>query len=102
MSRPLFVLPEAEDEVLEAMRWYEQRRAGLGVEFVGGVEHALVRIAEAPERFGSWPADHRYRRALLDRFPYLVVFELRPEGIEVVAVAHAKRRAGYWSDRSRP
>lgn len=101
MSLPLIVLPEAEDEVLDAMRWYEGRRRGLGLEFVGVVEHALVDIAEAPERFSVWPADPRYRRAVLDRFPYLVVYEVRPEGIEVVAVAHAKRRAGYWIDRSR-
>jgi hypothetical protein len=102
MSRPLIVLPEAEDEILEGMRWYEARRAGLGIEFVGVVEHALVRICEAQESFAVWPSDHRYRRAVLDRFPYLVVFELRAEGVEVVAVAHAKRRAGYWADRSRP
>lgn len=44
MTRPLIVLPEAEEELLEAMRWYEARRAGLGLELLGTVEHALVRI----------------------------------------------------------
>ena len=100
MSRLVTVLPEAEDEMLAAMRWYEGRRPGLGLEFLGAIEHVLARIASGPEQFALWPGDDRYRRAVLDRFPYLVVFEIRTEAIEVVAVAHARRDAGYWRERS--
>jgi toxin ParE1/3/4 len=102
MTRPLIILPEAEEELREAMRWYETRRAGLGLELVGVVERALVRIAETPAQFPGWPAAPRWRRAVLDRFPYAVVFEERAEGIEVVAVAHGKRRPGYWLARAHP
>ena len=100
MTRPLVVLPEAEEELFAAMQWYETRRPGLGMEFIGVVEHALGRIADSPGQFAVWTADSRYRRAVLDRFPYVVLFEERPEAVEVVAVAHAKRRPGYWADRS--
>ncbi len=39
------------------------------------------------------------RRYLLHRFPYHVVFRERGKAIEVVAVAHVKRRPGYWKSR---
>ena len=99
MNRPLIVLPEAEEELREAVRWYESRRGGLGLELLGTVERALQRIIEAPEQFPVWPAAPRWRRCLIERFPYSVVFEARPEGIEVIAFAHGKRRPGYWRRR---
>jgi hypothetical protein len=101
MNRPLVVLPEAEEELLEAMRWYESRRAGLGTELLEAVEAALQRIALAPAQFAVWAADQRWRRCVLGRFPYAVVFEERPEGLEVIAFAHGKRRPGYWQLRTR-
>lgn len=45
MTPPLVVLPEAEEELAEAMRWYERRQSGLGLEFVGAVERTLVHIS---------------------------------------------------------
>ena len=94
-------LPEAEEEIEASVRWYEARRRGLGLEFIAALDRALTRIAESPRDHQEWPDDPRYRRAVLDRFPYLVFFEIRAEEIEVVAVAHAKREPGYWRERSR-
>jgi len=96
------VLPEAQDEIAEAIDWYEARRPGLGVEFVGAVDIALRSIAEAPERFPRWQENRRYRRLVLDRFPYVVFFHVLNAGPEVVAVAHARRRPGYWLARIGP
>ena len=42
---------------------------------------------------------HGTRRALLGRFPYFVVYRERSRKIEIIAVAHAKRRPGYWARR---
>jgi plasmid stabilization system protein ParE len=84
MTRPLVLLPEAEEEVRAAVRWYESRPAGLGVEFIGVVQHALSRIADAPDQFAAWAADPRYRRAVVSRFPFVVVFEDRSEAVEIV------------------
>jgi plasmid stabilization system protein ParE len=96
MSRPVILLPEAQDELDAAMRWYEDRRAGLGLEFLGVFDRALAQIAESAE---VWSPGSRYRRLILDRFPFVVVFEIRAEGIEVTAVAHARRNPGYWRTR---
>jgi toxin ParE1/3/4 len=99
MSSELVVLPEAEEELHQATLWYEARNRGLGVEFMGVVEAALERVAENPEAFAQWRMDPRYRRHVIRRFPYSIFYEIRPDHIEIVAVAHAKREPGYWITR---
>jgi toxin ParE1/3/4 len=60
--------PEARLEFVEAARYYEQRRAGLGARFSVEVEAAIGRILEAPLR---WPAiEQDVRRYLTHVFPY--------------------------------
>lgn len=95
------VLPEAEEELREALAWYEYRREGLGAEFLGVVDAAMGMAAASPLRWPTWELDTRYRRVVLKRFPYLLFFELRADSIEFVAVAHARRAPGYWLDRIR-
>ncbi len=95
------VLPEAEDEIREALLWYEARREGLGIEFLGVIEEAMARVANAPNAWPVWAPNVRYRRTVLRRFPYLLFYEIRGDTIEFVAVAHASRRPGYWLSRTR-
>ena len=75
---------------------------GSGSSSSGRSSTRWLRICEAPERFALWPSDQRYRRAVRDRFPFVVVFELHAAGVELVAVAHVTRPAGYGADRSQP
>jgi len=93
------VLPEAEDELQAAIRWYEVQREGLGVEFLGVIEAAMERVMANPLRWLAWDQDNRYRRIVLRRFPYLLFYEIRGEVIEFVAVAHTSRTPGYWRAR---
>ena len=89
--------PEAAAELEASASWYEERRPGLGAEFADAVLRKVDEIAEAPHR---WRAVRGARRALLSRFPYAIVYrEVSEELIEIVAVAHVRRRAGYWADR---
>ena len=94
--RTLRVLPEAEEELAQAAEWYESKRAGLGVELVAIVDRAFDEIRDAPLSFALWRSDRPYRRKILKRFPYVVFFRAESDTIEVVAVAHAKRRPGFW------
>lgn len=66
------VLPEAEDEIREAILWYEQRRKGLGMEFFGVIEDAMDRVVASPLAWPQWSEDTRYRWMVLRRFPYLL------------------------------
>lgn len=93
---------EAVDELGEAAAWYRDRRPGLEIEFLAEFERVLPLIENSPASFSrvlDLPADLVIRRALLPRFPYAVVFMDLGAEIRVLAVAHAKRRPGYWLNR---
>jgi plasmid stabilization system protein ParE len=99
----LRLLAEAEEEAREAAHWYEQRRAGLGDAFLDALAQTLARIERTPRLHGvipEAPAGRDVRRALLGRFPYAVIYEIRDTEILVLAVAHTRRRPGYWLSRN--
>ena len=84
-------------ELIESARFYDQRRPGLGDEFLLAVE-AVQELIRSQPQLG--------RRGLLGtycfrtrRFPFRIVYELQPDRIWIVAVAHLNRRPGYWARR---
>ena len=81
------------------MFWYEEKRSGLGEEFVSEVDATLDAVAERPEIFQQVPGAPGVRRALLHRFPYAIVFVFDSDRVTVLAVAHGKRRPLYWKAR---
>jgi len=84
--------------------WYEDRRARLGDEFAEAIAAALGRISEAPDAYPRWTgtpaASSPIRRAVVQRFPYVIAFEHQSERVFVLAIAHAKRRPLYWLARA--
>jgi hypothetical protein len=72
----LRVLPEAEEELAHAAEWYESKRGGLGIELVAVVDAALDEIRDAPAACPLWRDGRPYRRKVLTRFPYSVVFRV--------------------------
>jgi hypothetical protein len=65
------------------------------------VYDAFELILERPNAWQRWPGLPSVRVFPLDRFPYLIPFVARELEVVVLAVAHAKRRPGYWRARSR-
>ena len=100
MTLPVRTSELASDEFGEAVRWYEARRSGLGGEFFDAVAETLSLIETNPAIGVMISGDGLTRRALVARFPYQIVYRLRPAEIVVVAVAHLKRRPGYWRNRN--
>lgn len=96
----LRVEPEAEDELAAAAEWYEARRAGLGVELVAIVDRAFEEVLAAPLSCAKWRSDRPYRKKVVTRFPYVIFFTFEDDIVTVVAIAHAKRRPGYWVGRT--
>ena len=93
---------EADAEYRDAGRWYEGRRMGLGVEFFNAVDAALSQIVRLPHAGAPVPrvtADLPIRRAPVTRFPYHVIYLEERSTIRVLAIAHDRRRPGYWSTR---
>jgi plasmid stabilization system protein ParE len=93
---------EADTEYRLAGRWYETRREHLGLEFFDAVDATIDRIATAPQA-GSpvygLPADLLVRRRAVMRFPYHVVYMELETHIRILAIAHDRRKPGYWHDR---
>jgi plasmid stabilization system protein ParE len=89
--------PEAVGEAEAAYRWYRERSPAMASAFLAALERAVLQIAEAPERPAAYL--HGTRRVLLRRFPYMVVYRVHGDAVEVVAVAHGRRRPGYWRTR---
>jgi plasmid stabilization system protein ParE len=89
--------PVAVKEARAAYRWYLRRSAMAAARFRAAFEAALSQIAQAPDRWPVYLYGTRYR--LLRRFPFVLVYRLRVDRLQVVAVAHARRRPGYWKKR---
>lgn len=89
--------PEADAELEEASLFYESRMAGLGKSFAAELERTISLVREFPDA-GS-PAGPARRRVLVARFPYSIVYRQDPGSIVIVAVAHQRRRPGYWRRR---
>ena len=90
--------PAAAREFLADVRHYDKQYFRRGQRFAEAVEHTLGRISESPVLF---PLLHEpdIRSAKVDRFPYRVVYVIVGSDIDVLAVAHAKRRPAYWRQR---
>ena len=93
----IILRPAAAADIEQAFRWYEQRRPGLGDEFLELLDSALGEIRAHPERF---PVIHRdTRRMLLSRFPYAIFYRIYESGVVVVACMHAHRDPTHWRIR---
>jgi plasmid stabilization system protein ParE len=92
----------ASAEAEAAIRWYNARVAGLGDDFRAEVVRGVERIAETPLSSPTSAYDPRARRYLLVRFPYSIEYVVADDGAVIVAaIAHARRRPGYWTERVR-
>lgn len=89
--------PDAEAEFYKAIEYYEQFRPGLGFEFAKEVYATITRIIQYPEAWS--PSSQNSRRCLVNRFPYGVVYQVKPRSLRIIAVAHLNRRPGYWEER---
>jgi plasmid stabilization system protein ParE len=101
LKLPLRISDEADAEMAEAARWYERHRLGLGAEFLAAVDAAVARIEENLRIGSPTPrvADEAIRRVFVRRFPYHVVYIELPDRLQILAVAHDRRRPGYWVGR---
>ncbi len=81
----------------EGLRWYRKKSDQAADNFITRTHETAQKVAAAPER---------YRQVLLGvrlirykRYPYSLIYRILPDVIKVDAVAHDKRRFGYWKRR---
>jgi plasmid stabilization system protein ParE len=98
MSSPkVDVHPEAIAEARAAAHWYRERSALAADAFLAEPDRAVERIAENPERYSHYVRGTR--RYLLQRFPFYLVYREIAGKLEIIAIAHGRRKPGYWKKR---
>jgi plasmid stabilization system protein ParE len=97
MAADLILAPEAEHDLAEAYAWYEGQRVGVGEEFLRSVDARIQAILRTPEMHAV--AFENYRRALVRKFPYAIIYEYANDTVTVYAVLHTSRDPGKWRKR---
>lgn len=96
MKYKLLLKAEAIQDMAEAFDWYENKKTGLGIEFLTEAEKCYEGIARNPEHYQS----HRNQYiAVMHRFPYKIVYEVERETIVVYAFYHDKRNPDKLTER---
>jgi len=90
--------PEALVELRESVRYYESQRSGLGRHFLEAIRSAVHHIQSFPQMYPV--VDDGIRCCSVLRFPYGVIYRIRAEHLEVIAVMHLRREPGYWRSRT--
>jgi toxin ParE1/3/4 len=96
-GRPYRLHPEVWLEIEAADDWYLERSVDASAEFIAPISDAFETISQAPQR---WPIYlHGTQRLVLHRFPFSIIYLDDPDVLSIVAVAHSKRKPGYWKTR---
>ena len=89
MTHRLLVRARAERDIARAQLWYEAQRRGLGAEFRFEVDKVLSQLRDNPLIYPR--IEQRTRRAVLNRFPYLLYYVVASDRISVIACFHGHR-----------
>ena len=89
--------PEAAEEFLYAIDYYEYCEQGLGYDFALEVYSTIQNILQFPQ---AWPKlDKSIRRCQTNRFPFGVFYSIGKNKIKILAVMHLHRDPDYWKVR---
>jgi plasmid stabilization system protein ParE len=89
--------PEARAELNHSVDFYEERQTRLGLEFLEEVYSAIQLIIEFPKAFPK--QSKNTRKCLVNRFPFAIIYQIKPDEIFIVAIAHLSRKPGFWKKR---
>jgi toxin ParE1/3/4 len=89
MKYEIVIKPEAENDLSETFGWYEERRNGLGYDFLLQVEAGLCFIEKNPLAFPE-----KYvgtRQYLIKRFPYKIIYRVEDSKVIVLGIIYGGR-----------
>lgn len=90
MSYALNLQSEAIIDIQSAFEWYEMQQEGLGDEFIEEMENGFAKICNHPQYYTF--INPHFRRFKIQRFPYLIIYEIEKETIIVNSVKHASQK----------
>jgi len=97
MITELVLAPEVDQDLSDAYIWYNERRAGLGEEFLTCVDACIQSICRNPEIHAT--IHKNFRRGLVRRFPYSIFYEYLGNTVTVYAIFHNAQNPAKWRSR---
>ena len=91
MAHKIVITPFAHNDEYEAYTWYEEQRTGFGDALLKELETAYQKISNNPDHYGFTDERKQLRDFLIDRFPYLIVYRINGNSVEIIAVHHCKK-----------
>ena len=89
--------PDVTKEIKASYEWYQDKALGLGSDFINELESGFEAIISLHD---TWPIFSKgFRRYILPRFPFSVIYRKHDNSIYIVAVMHNSRKPGYWLSR---
>ena len=99
MAFHLIIKEEAEEEIRVGYDWYEERQHGLGAQFKSELDEYFKRISASPQHFAA--VYKNYHHAVLQKFPFRIIFSTEGNTVYVFAVFHTKRNPKKFLKRIR-
>ncbi|HEY6302641.1 MAG TPA: type II toxin-antitoxin system RelE/ParE family toxin [Terriglobales bacterium] len=96
-GKPGRVHPEVRLEIEAGDDWYLDRSVDASAGFIAAFSEAFETISLAPKRWRK--RLHGTQRFMLHRFPFSIIYLDDPDVLSIVAVAHCRRKPGYWKAR---
>ena len=90
-------LSPAQQDLAEAVEYYERAVPGLGLAFLEEIERTVNRILLFPEAWTK--VSERHRRCRTRRFPYGLLYTVEQDVIIVTAVMNLRRHPDTWKKR---
>jgi plasmid stabilization system protein ParE len=94
---PVEIHPSAIEEAHAAYHWYRERNEIVAKAFLSELDNAVEHISDEPLRWSSYI--DRTRRFLLRKFPFSIIYRHGNETVQILAIAHERRKPGYWKKR---
>ena len=93
----IFFHPDAKKEFMNAIRYYNDCKKGLGLEFAKEVYLTVERIKKFPNAWSK--LSKNTRRCLVNRFPYGVIYSIKEDRIIILAIMQLNKKPDYWKNR---
>jgi toxin ParE1/3/4 len=91
--------PDAETELIQAAKFYEERVPTLGTQFLDAADHAILVILEATDRWRI--IEKNVGSYSMPRFPYAIYYRVLSDHLRILAFKHHRRHPDYWRYRLR-
>ncbi len=86
-------------EIESAVDWYENQSPGLGFDYLSEMEESFSILLSNPNAWAN--LELGFKKFILHRFPFSIIYRIQNDVVFVLAVAHAGRKPGYWRSRLR-